>query len=44
MSVLQDFDPFAIPMPVVKPGITPEQAFKELDANNDGWIKGEGAL
>ena len=37
----QDFDPFAIPMPLIKPGVEAEAAFKELDANNDGMITGE---
>ena len=37
----QDFDPFEIPMPVVAPGVAPEDAFAELDADGDGIIKGE---
>ncbi len=38
---VQDFDPFDIPMPVVAPGVAPEDAFAELDVDNDGVIKGE---
>jgi hypothetical protein len=37
----QDFDPFDIPMPVVAPGVAPEDAFAELDTDNNGVIKGE---
>ena len=38
---VQDFDPFDIPMPVVAPGVAPEDAFAELDTDNNGIIKGE---
>eukprot|EP01051_Picozoa_sp_SAG22_P010546 SAG22_NODE_955_length_6331_cov_21.329108_8_plen_135_part_00 len=37
----ESFDPFAIPMPIVKPGIDVQTAFDSLDKDGNGVIKGE---